>query len=180
MMRLRKRLFLMTVLSGLLWAQAVLKPVYVESFRKGPTRISEQAMVANLDAQSPNFAVTIKTSEGTDRYQLSIEPHRVGESDDGILSWRVQLIDLRRRYLGNFLVSTKPPGVLTDRPQDRAWWLDPTPYAVVPLLAKRVFKVEDFYCVIQVKDRHFLVPERPLLDSMRVEVQFTETDPRGN
>lgn len=42
-----------------------------------------------------------------------------------------------------------------------------------------MFKVEDFYCVIQVKDYHVLIPERHLLDSMRVELQFTESDPRN-
>ena len=56
--------------------------------------------------------------------------------------------------------------------------LDPSPYPVV-LLAGRVFKVEDFYCVIQVKDYHVL-PENHLPDSMTVELRFTGTDPRQN
>jgi len=121
-----------------------------------------------------------KDLDGNDRYQLSLEPHRVGQGDDKIVSWRVQLIDPRRRYLGNYLVATKPPEPLSDQAQDRAWWLDPSPYAVVPLLARRVFKVESFYCVIQVEDYHKLSPESRLLDSMNVEVQLTQTDPRHN
>ena len=160
------------------WSQATLEPIYIESFRKGPTRISEHNLVANLTTQNPEYKETIKDAEGSGRYQLALEPQRVGEGDDRIISWRVQLIDPHRRYLGNLLVVTKPPEPLSDRPQDRAWWLDPSPYAVVPLLARRVFKVEDFYCVIQVKNYRLSVPERLLLDSMRVEVQFTGTDPQ--
>jgi hypothetical protein len=51
---------------------------------------------------------------------------------------------------------------------------------VVPLRSERVFKVEDFYCVVRVTDHHLTVPERMLLDSMKVEVQFTETNPSGS
>jgi hypothetical protein len=40
-----------------------------------------------------------------------------------------------------------------------------------------VFKVEDFYCIVRVTDHHFTVPERMLLDSMKVDVQFTESNP---
>lgn len=159
------------------WAQVLPKAIYVESFRKGPTRISEQAIVANLNSENATYRTTIKDSAGNDRFQLSFEPEREGVQHR-IVSWRVLLIDPHRGYLGNYLVATKPPEPLSDRPQDRAWWLDPSPYAVVPLLARRMFKVEDFYCVIQVKDYHVLIPERHLLDSMRVELQFTESDPR--
>jgi hypothetical protein len=162
------------------WAQATPKPVYVESFRKGPTRISEQDIVANLTSENATFHATIKDAAGNDRFQLALEPQREAGGAERIVSWRVLLIDPHRRYLGNYLVATKPPEPISDRPQDRAWWLDPSAYAVVPWLAQRVFKVEDFYCVIQVKDFRFLTPESRLLDSMRVELRFTGTDPRQN
>ncbi len=64
------------------WAQAAFKPVYIESFRKGPTRISAHNLVANLDSQNPYYQATMKDFEGNDRYQLSLEPQRVGEGDD--------------------------------------------------------------------------------------------------
>ena len=178
-MRPQTNLFLVVLwFSAHAWAQAALKPVYIESFRKGPTQISEYAIVAKLDTKNPYYSATIKDLDGNDRYELSLEPHRVGQGDDRIVSWRVQLIDPRRRYLGNYLVATKPPEPLSDQAQDRAWWLDPSPYALVPLLAMRVFRVESFYCVIQVEDYHKLSPESRLLDSMNVEVKLTDTDPR--
>ena len=73
------------LLSGSSWAQAALKPVYVESFRKGPTQISEYSIVAKLDNQNPYYSATIKDLDGNDRYQLSLEPHRVGQGDDKIV-----------------------------------------------------------------------------------------------
>jgi hypothetical protein len=161
------------------WAQAIPKPVYVESFRKGSTRLAELLLVANLSSQNADYKATVKDSKAKDRYQLSLEPVREEGGAERIASWRVLLIDRHRRYLGNYLVADKPPEALSDRPQDRAWWLDPSPYAIVPLLARRVFKVEDFYCVIQVKDYHVL-PENHLPDSMTVEIRFTGTDPRQN
>ncbi len=161
------------------WAQAASKPVYVESFRKGPTRVAELLLVANLTTQDVDYKATIKDFKGNDRFQLSLEPSREEGGAERIVSWRVLLIDPHRRYLGNYLVATKPPEALSDRPQDRAWWLDPSPYAIVPLQARRVFKVEDFYCVIQVKDFH-VIPENHLPDSMTVEVRFTGIDPRQN
>jgi hypothetical protein len=161
------------------WAQAVPKPVYVESFRKGPTRLAELLLVANLTAQNAEYKVTVKDLAGNDRYQLSLEPSRENGGAERVVSWRVLLIDPHRRYLGNCLIATRPPEALTDQPQDRAWWLDPSPYAIVPLLAQRVFKVEDFYCTIQVKEFH-VVPVTGLPESMSVEIRFTGTDPRQN
>jgi hypothetical protein len=161
------------------WAQDISKPVYVESFRKGPTRLAELLLVVNLTAENADYRAAVKDSRDNARYQLSLEPAREEGGAERVVSWRVLLIDPHRRYMGNFLVATKPPGALTDRPQDRAWWLDPSPYAIVPLLARRVFRVEDFYCVIQVKDYHVL-PENHLPDAMTVEIRFTETDPRQN
>lgn len=154
--------------------------IYVESYRTGKARISEQTVIANLDVRNPSYKATIHDRDGSNRYNVEITPQKAVETDPGILAWRVQLTELRRRYMGNVLVATQPPKVLTDNATDRAWILDPSPYAGVPILAKRIFKVEGFYCVIQVKQYHKMTPERLPLDSMRVEIQFTDTDPRNN
>ena len=170
-------LLAIAALASQLWAQAAPRPVYVESFRNGSTHVAERTIVANLSGDNPKFTAKIKDSDNDDRYELSLVPQRVSEGDDRIVAWRVLLIDLNRKYLGNLLVATKPPGLLSDGLKDRAWWLDPSPYAVVPLRTKRVFKVEDFYCVVQVTDHRQTVPERLLLDFMKVEVEFTEANP---
>ena len=46
------------------WAQAIPKPVYVESFRKGPTRLAELLLVANLTSQNADYKATVKDSKG--------------------------------------------------------------------------------------------------------------------
>jgi hypothetical protein len=48
----------------------------------------------------------------------------------------------------------------------------------VPVTAKRIIKVDSFYVVLQVKAYHFTPPDSPYLDSMRLAVEFTNTDPR--
>lgn len=162
-----------------LWGQTAPQPVYVESFRKGRVQISESSLLANLTLENPSYTAVIKDAEGSGRYQLLIEPHRVSEQLNQVMGWQVRLIDVRRKYLGNLLVNTFPNGPLSDQPRDNAWSLDPNPYAPVPLMTERVIKVESFYCVVRVKETHFIKPESRLLDSMRVEVQFTTTDPRA-
>ncbi len=158
-------------------AQTASKPVYVESFRQGPVRISQHMIEANLTAEKPKLEARIEDAEGNERYVLSLIPRKADEQDPGILSWRVQLVDLQRRALGNLLLASPERELPSTDVKNQAWWLDPGPYAVVPLRTVRVFKVENFYCVVQVKEHHFLVPERLLMDSMKVEIQFSNTNP---
>jgi hypothetical protein len=63
------------------------------------------------------------------------------------------------------------------RDPQQFWWLDARQYSKTLLQAQRVFKVEQFYCVIQVKDAKRLAPGRPYLNRMNVAIQFTNTKP---
>ncbi len=155
------------------------RQVFVQSFRKGPTRVAEQSFVASVNTDSPTFKAAVKDAAGNDRYEVLLEPHRISEEDPRILAWRVRLIDRRRAYIGNLLMATPPPALPSDTAKDNAWVLDPGPYAPVPLLTQRVFKVEDFYCILRVKDHHLLTAGRWLVDSMKVEMDFTQTQPAG-
>jgi hypothetical protein len=165
------------VLAGVIVAQIPAKPVFVESFRQGSVRIAEHLIEASLTAEKPNFETRIQDAEGNERYLLSLIPRKANADDPGILSWRVQLIDLRRRDFGNLLLASPERELPSTDVKNQAWWLDPGPYAIVPLQTARVFKVESFYCVVQVKERHFLSPERPLLESAKVEIRFTNSNP---
>ncbi|MGB8990181.1 MAG: hypothetical protein WCC37_26525, partial [Candidatus Sulfotelmatobacter sp.] len=75
------------------------------------------------------------------------------------------MADLRHAIYDNVLLTTQQPS--TD-PKDALWQLDPSRFASVPLIVKRVIKVEDFYVVLQVKVFHFTPPDSPYLDSMTV------------
>jgi len=65
------------------WAQAIPKPVYVESLRKGPTRLAELVLIANLTSQNADYKATVKDSKGNDRLQLFLEPAREREARRG-------------------------------------------------------------------------------------------------
>lgn len=165
--------------AGQLLAQAGPAPVYVESFRKGSTRIAETTYQVNLDVQHPTYQTKVKDSSGDEHFQLAVTPVRVGEEDPSILSWQVSLVDRHRRLYGTLLLPYRD-NYLNGGPKGHVFWLDPDPYAVVPLQAKRVIKIEHFYCVIEVKNYHLLKPEQWHVDTMSVDVQFTNTNPLSN
>jgi hypothetical protein len=166
----------LAVLAGQLCAQTAPATVYVESFRKGPTHIAETSFELTLDNKNPSYEARIKDAAGEQRYQLSLVPMRVGPGDDRILSWQVSLVDLKRRSYGNLLLASRDP-YLNQGVKSAISRLDPNVYAVVPILAKRVVKVEDFYCVIQVSKYHLLTPERWYLDNMSLKVSLTNSNP---
>jgi hypothetical protein len=172
-------LLFFAALGGRSFAQTAPAPVYVESFRKGPTRIVEATLEVKLDAETPAYEARIKDSSGEQHFLLSLTPVRVGQEDPRILSWRVSLIDLHRRLYGNLLFPYRDAS-LNQGPKGHAATLDPSPYAVVPLRALRVIKVESFYCSFEVKQSHLRVPEQWHVDSMQVEVRMTNTNPLGN
>ncbi len=156
-------------------AQAPPSFVYVESFRKGPTRVTEQTLEVDLDPRNPTCSIRVKDQSGRDRYSFVCSPQRVGQGDDRILSWQVRLVDLHHKLYNNVLLTS--PDVTEDKMQ--VGWLDPGKFAKIPLTAERVVKIDNFYCVIQVKDHHFVTQEQPYLDHMTVELRFTNTLPHS-
>ncbi len=170
-------------LLAVLIAQAVAQnspTVLVQSFRHGPTRMADHNMVVNLSGENQYFEAKIEDASGDPRYLLNVVPHWPDVADHRVIAWEVKLVDSHRKYLGNLLTATPPTDPLSDRAEDRAWRLDPNPYAVPPILTRRIFKVESFYCVVQVKEHHFTGPERRFLDAMKVEIAFTSKDVTSN
>ena len=49
----------------------------------------------------------------------------------------------------------------------------------MPVLTERIIKVDGFYVVLKVMTYHFTPSESPYLDSMTVQVNITNTDPRA-
>jgi hypothetical protein len=156
------------------WAQDPPKVFYAESFRQGATQIKEESFEAKLDSRSGIYRERIRDSRGNDRYALTIVP--LGpEGDNQITSWQVKLADLHHAIYDNVLLaSLEPPA----NPKSGLWWLDPDKFSPVPITAKRIIKVDGFYVVLQAKAYHFTPGDSPYLDSMTVEVKFSNTDPR--
>jgi hypothetical protein len=163
-------------LQGMLWSQTAPAPVYVESFRKLSARVQETTFEVNLDTKNPSYQRQIIDSGGNSRFKLSFTPMKVGPGDDRILSWRVTLIDNKHPVYGDLLLPSRNPD-FNESPAGHAERLDANPYAQVPLTAERVIKVDQFYCVLRVQNYRLLVPEKPYVESMSVEVKFSNTNP---
>lgn len=161
------------------FAQPQPKLLYVDSFRKGSTQTVERSIDVTLNTQNPTFVTQLKDNSGAERYQLSLTPSSEGDQSQGIRMWRVTLIDLHRKYLGNLLTPVFPGTVPAAHAEESAWMLDPDPYSAVPLNATRLFRVEGFYCSVKVLEKHQITPERILLDSMKVQVKLTNSRPEG-
>jgi hypothetical protein len=148
------------------------KMVYSESFKKGATHITEQSLEVTLTPEQAKPEFKILDSFGRARYTLRFVPD-IPTGDTKIVGWFVRLADGRHRIYNNILPTS--PDISRDAVQ--LWWIDAKPYSKTLLQARRVFKVEQFYFVIQVKDVKRLVPSQPYVKEMLVAVQFTNTKP---
>jgi hypothetical protein len=156
-------------------AQSPSPTVYAESFRKGATRIAEDKFEVRLSPANASYRERIRDSAGNDRYELTITPQGPA-GDNKITSWRVQLRDLRHTIYNNLLLENQEP---SQEPKNNLWWLNPNRFGLVPIRARRVVKIDSFYAVFQVKDLHFTPLDSPYLDSMVVQFEFTNSDPRN-
>jgi len=178
-LRMKRRLLLIVFCTAMpLAAQSAATEIYAESFRQGSTRVVEDSFDIKLTPQDPIFRERIKDLGGNNRYAFSIVP-KGPEGDTKITSWQGTMADLQHPIYSNVLLVSPNP---SDDPKDdaknalcRLW---PSTFAPVPVGAKRIMKVDQFYVVLQVKAYHFTPPESPYLDSMVVRFAFSNTDPR--
>jgi hypothetical protein len=168
--------FVCIFLSIPLLAQTAAPVFYTESFRQGVTQVVEEKFEVKLSPQDRSYHERIKDSHGNDRYDFTIAPVSP-EGDTSITSWQAKLADLRHHIYDNVLLASLDNDQAND-PKNQLPQLNPSKFAVIPAMAKRIIKVEGFYVVLQVKSFHFTPPDSPYLDSMSVAVEFTNTDPR--
>jgi hypothetical protein len=151
--------------------------MYAESFRKGPTRTTEEEPYEiKVTSDNPIYKQRVRDTTGTERYELTVYPV-IGENEGNnkITAWQVSLRDLRHPVYGNVLQFDKE---LSENPRDNLYWLNPVRSAAVPIYAKRIIKVEGFYISFQVKGYHFSPPDSPYLDAMTLQMQLTNNDPK--
>jgi len=149
--------------------------IFAESFRKGTTQISGDKFEAKLTPEDANYREIIKDSYGKDRYELTVSPEGPAGSTQ-ITAWRVKLRDMHHTIYNNILLEDQSP---SQDAKNNLWWLTPNPFAPVPIRARRIVKVDAFYVVMQVTNLHFTPLDSPYLDSMVVQVAFTNSDPRA-
>jgi len=177
---MKPRLLLLGILCAAmpLAAQSTTTDVYAESYRQGSSRVAEESFEVKLTPQDPLYRERIKDSRGVDRYVFSIVP-KGPEGDTKVTSWQGTMADLQHPIYDNVLqVSPNPSDDPKNDAKNALFRLWPSTFAAVPVGAKRIMKVDSFYVVLQVKEYHFTPPESPYLDSMTVQVEFRNTDPR--
>lgn len=148
------------------------KQVYSETFKKGATRIQEQTLNVTLTPENAKQDFKILDATGKQRYTLRFLPD-LSRGDTKVLGWFVRLVDLHHKIYDSVLPTS--PDLARDTQQ--VWWLDGRPYSKIPLQTARVFKVEQFYCVVRVKEMKRLDPSRPYLSQLDLNVEFTNTKP---
>lgn len=156
-------------------AQTTATFAYVESFRKGSTRITEQSLEVDLDPHNSTCEIRVKDQGGRNRYNFACVPQRAGPGDDRITAWQVRLADLHHKIYPDVLMKTPDP----TEDHTQIGWLDPNKFAKIGLNTERVVKVDNFYCVFQVTDSHFVAPGQPYLDHLTLAVHFTNTMPHS-
>ncbi len=167
------RLLIALLCAGGAFGQSV-PTIYAESFRKGATKITEDKFEAKLNPDNATYREMIKDSYGKDRYELTIAPEGPA-GDTQVTAWRVKLRDLHHSIYSNILLAEQQP---SQDPKNNLWWLTPNPFGPVPIRARRIIKVDDFYVEMQVTNLHFTPLDSPYLDSMTVQFAFTNHDPR--
>lgn len=167
-------LFLL-VLANALCAQDAPPTVYAESYRHDATRITEESFEMKLTSEDSTYRELIKDAHGHDHFVFTVTPE-VLQGRNEIVAWQARLVDLQHAMYDNILMASQEP---SSEPQNNLWRLDPRLYTAVPVGAKRVIKVDDFYVIMQITARHFTPLDSPYLDSMTVHVDFKHSDPRA-
>jgi hypothetical protein len=148
------------------------KSAYSESFKKGATKVTEQTLDVTLTPEHAAQDFKVFDSFGKPRYKLRFVPD-IPTGDTRVVGWFVRLEDARHKMYSSVL----PTSLDLSQDTQQLWWFDAKPYAKTNLQTQRVFKVEQFYLVIQVKDVKRLIPDRPYVNQMDVAVRVTNTKP---
>jgi hypothetical protein len=153
---------------------------YIESWKRGTNQVQEQNICIRLNKAKPEYETLVKDNSGKAQYKLQLWPGRVSGNNSGIVEWMVELIDVTQESEGNLLRPSNDEQQDYFSAKDRIGWLYPlkNPKSigaesdVVPIFARRIVKVENFYVIIEVKDFHFS-RNKEELDSITVQVEFT-------
>lgn len=148
---------------------------YAESWKKGTRQVKEQTLNIKLDGAHPTFEASIPDSSEKYFYHLQIQ--RVAVEANGEF-WKIQL---RQTRDGLTLLKIKEDSGHVFHKEDYMDLFYPveeedfrkTGYFGVPLSAKRIFKIENFYCSIQVKSYSLNEAKWRVIDSIEIEIEFT-------
>lgn len=154
---------------------------YGESWKKGSRTVQEQKVEIELDTKHRTYETRIKDASGKERYTLKVEPALTDSHDSSIGAWDVSLTSPSDTFSLLAVHNQSHQHDFTQAdfldclyPVENPDWRK-TGFFGVPLSAKRVIKVEGFYCIIQVKSYHLSSTNRRAIDALSLEIQFTNT-----
>ena len=160
---------------------------YVESWKRGEQKIQEQKLIVELNQSHLEYERTINDSTGQPRYILQIRHWPLKKGENHYESWWVDMCEFRKpnrkpKFSSDCkLISEEGRGVGDNFPRgDFIGWLYPLEnpnffrngVAAYPILAKRVIKVDAFYCIMQVTSYKMSKTNPRAVDSLTVEIEF--------
>jgi hypothetical protein len=169
-MTLTEIIFLLALAVTPLQAQ---NAVYVESWKKGTSKIQDQTLTIDLNANKQKFETKIKDANGKQSYRLSVSFRFDGANQP--VSAYVELVD--KGVMGfkdtNLLKPSNDPYQDYFTGAEFISLLDPAMQGdrctiengCAPFFAKRVIKLKGFYCIVQVLKYN----QSPASISLRVE-----------
>lgn len=153
---------------------------FIESWKKGETKIQEKEFLIEINTNNTNFETNIKDNGGNERYKLKVAASTIQINNKPCITGiRVYLSE--RDLLpekNNLLTTIHDPDVDCISCGD----LTEVVWALVPeggdtgqlqFLTERIIKVESFYCIIKIKKYQFSGLRSSTLSSANIQIQFT-------
>jgi hypothetical protein len=164
------------------------KTIYVESWKTGGNNIQEQTITVELGPSQRSYEVVISSMSAPIKYLLTINYQLWGASDLSVECYKVILSEYtgaprsgKRRPSYNLLVREQPSGGQDYFPKEDSvaafFPLDDIPvlkygFDGYPISAKRVIKVESFYCIIQAVSYKISAQKPGTFDSLTLQIKF--------
>jgi hypothetical protein len=163
---------------------------YIESWKRGEQKIQEQKLTVELNQSNLEYERTLNDSIGQPRYILQIRHWPLKKGSYLYESWWVDLCEFRKpnrkpKFSSDCkLMSEEGRGVGDNFPKgDFIGWLYPLEnpkffldgVAAYPIMAKRVIKVDGFFCIIQVTDYKMSKSNPKAVDTLTLEIEFRNT-----
>ena len=156
---------------------------YIESWKKGDTKIQEQELLININTTDSSFQTNIKDSAGKEKYVLTVSSGiKQIENQSKIININIYLSEISSFPKEENLLRTQIKDQFQDcigcDPISETLWIiaaDPTDGNYLPILTERIIKIESFYCIIKVKKHKLLFSKEPTLESASIQINLTNT-----
>lgn len=168
--------------------QASTATIYVESWRKGERDIQEQTITVELGPNRRGYEAVISSKSETAKYILGVDFELYGLAGPRIERYKVSLSESngvprlgKQLFKYNLLMQEEPSSGKHYFPKEDSvgefFPLEEIPFFKYgfngfPVSAKRVIKVEGFYCIIQAVSYKISTEKPGVFDSLTLQIEF--------